>query len=390
MNVYVIGAGVSMSAGYPLGWELFDKVDQFDRYMGAWTHRFDFGAEWPKLNDWLSNTSNPLIAESYRARKLEHLFTVLDLASMLSTENLGAIARGIHGHPGARAKAAKDYEAFAETIEKHRWYRNILLFALERYFDYLHNRDKGEWTAGAWQQLEAFGDKLRTNDLVVTFNYDSTLERVLLQRGKWSPKNGYGFELVFQATEGDDTKVEFTDSAVTVLHLHGSVGWYGKPWHRAGYVPATGGGGSVGREEFGPTPLETPVALDPIFLHGLGINAVDAMLPRRPPQEDQILLHPSFLKDYEQEGSLNNVFTKLWRTAAKALREAERVFVIGYSLPPADSAAVTLLVTNCERAKVRVINPSVPDSHRLRALLSTEVPLDPVSFEEWLSDESNP
>jgi hypothetical protein len=27
MNVYVIGAGVSMGAGYPLGWELFDKVD---------------------------------------------------------------------------------------------------------------------------------------------------------------------------------------------------------------------------------------------------------------------------------------------------------------------------------------------------------------------------
>jgi hypothetical protein len=95
VKTYVVGAGVSHSVGYPLGGELFDKLDDFVRRMGNWSHRFDYGKEWPALHDWLDTNINPLIKEAYRRRQLEHLFTVLDLASKMNLDNFGEIARSV-------------------------------------------------------------------------------------------------------------------------------------------------------------------------------------------------------------------------------------------------------------------------------------------------------
>jgi hypothetical protein len=98
------------------------------------------------------------------------------------------------------------------------------------------------------------------------------------------------------------------------------------------------------------------------------------------------MLHPSFLKDYElteRPGAGNQALTALWRTAARVPREAEQIFVIGYSLPPPDSAALTLLPTNCEAERVTIVNRSVQANHRLRILLSRV--LGPATtLDDWL------
>jgi len=174
----------------------------------------------------------------------------------------------------------------------------------------------------------------------------------------------------------------FPKSAVTVLHLHGALGWYKKPALREDYpLPATGG--AIPPEALTPAPLYTRVALDPLFLRDLGVKAVDASLPRRPPQESQILLHPSFFKDYELEGG-STVFTDLWRQAATVLRLADEILIIGYSLPGADSASLTLLLTNCDRKKVKIVNSNKSANRRLRQLLSTDMLGPALSFQTWL------
>jgi hypothetical protein len=142
------------------------------------------------------------------------------------------------------------------------------------------------------------------------------------------------------------------------LHLHGAAGWYVKPVFSPNFDLSVEGGGSIPRDSLSAAPLETEIALDPLLLQGLGIHNVDASLPKRPPDEYQIMLHPSFLKQYGGEDRRNRIFNRLWRMALDTLRNAEEVTVIGYSLPPADTAAWTLLHTGCERGRTVVVNPS--------------------------------
>ena len=49
---------------------------------------------------------------------------------------------------------------------------------------------------------------------------------------------------------------------------------------------------------------------------------------------------PTFVKDFSTE-----TLPRLWRQAATALRNAQRVVIIGYSLPPSDTATWTLLLS---------------------------------------------
>ena len=150
-------------------------------------------------------------------------------------------------------------------------------------------------------------------------------------------------------------------------------------------------GGQIPPEARTPAPIETDISIDPIVLRDFGIyTAVDASMPVRPSDEYQILLHPSFLKDYAGEENGNAVFIKMWRMAAEALRSANRVVIIGYSLPPADSAAWTLLLTNCDAARTTVVNPDPSVMSRYRRLLVQHLPtasewIPPQHFVDWVA-----
>lgn len=339
------------------------------------------------MKRWLQRHKNPVVAESYRSRQLEHLFTVFDLAWNLRLNSLGAVFLASKKGKRAVAVAEKAWKNLVTASDKYQRYRQILLWALEAYLEYKHHQDARGVRDSAWDSLRHFGRKLCNGDIVLTFNYDSTLERVLWQQQKWSPRDGYGFEVVFQKSHADKTPITFPQSRVKILHLHGSVGWYRKPAVREDY-PLPKRGGAIPREALTPAPLETPVALDPIFLRQLGIHPVDASLPRRPPSERQIFLHPSFLKDFESNGA--KLFTSLWRQAAEALAHAHEIIIIGYSLPAADSAALTLLITNCDQFKVQVVNRNSSTTERLLQLLARKsekhwLARPAVSFEHWLN-----
>ena len=365
MKVYVLGAGVSKTVGYPLGSELFDEVDLYVQGSGHCIDRFDYKNDWPALCRWLKENENPLIQEAYRTKQLEHLFTILDQAWMLK---VSVMVDAVKQRDDEDERAWENYE---ETTKSYQEYREILLWALESYLQFKHHEDVTTST-DRWNYLRAFGQKLCKGDAIITFNYDSALERILLQQGKWSPRDGYGFELVFQTSDTDQTPVELEKSAISVLHLHGAVGWYARPRVKLGYqLPR--GGGWLPPEARTPAPLDTPVSLDSEFLGDLGVGAVDACLPAPPPPDQrQILVHPSFFKDFELESHGGRTpFIRLWKKAAEFLRKAEQVFLIGYSLPAADSAALTLLLTNCDKDKVSIVNDDTVHNLRLRELLSS-------------------
>jgi hypothetical protein len=103
------------------------------------------------------------------------------------------------------------------------------------------------------------------------------------------------------------------------------------------------------------------------------------------------MLHPSFLKQYGGEDRRNRIFNRLWRMALDALRNAEEVTIIGYSLPPADSAAWTLLHTGCERGRTVVVNPSKADLvNRYSDLLKLPAFTPAMDLRAWLDSKENP
>jgi hypothetical protein len=381
MKCYILGAGVSKSVGYPLGSELFGEIDKFVRESGPCFDRFDYQKDWNRLHKWLEDSSNPAISQAYRTRNIEQIFTALDFASYLWDEAfVGAVRSDLSSRE--RTGGSGLFENYDKAVEDYREFRRILLWALEHYFADHHQRDLTASGGPEWDAIKRFGETLDSDDVVITFNYDATLERILLQEGKWSPGDGFGFALKFQQSRHDSNLVKhWTTSEVKVLHLHGATGWYRRPTFAPGFQPQ--GNGGVSREAFGPAPLETNVALDPLFLEGLGISNRDACLPDALPvaTERHVVIHPSFLKDYLSE---EGIIPPLWRTAADGLRRAERIFVVGYSLPAADSAALTLLLTACNRGVARVINPDGRVKMRLgRLLRSGDMFEGTATFEEW-------
>jgi len=378
-RVFVLGAGVSKEVCYPLGSELFNELDQFVRGRGRSFDRFDY-AEWPKLCDHLSRTANTLVRSAYQKRQIELLFTILDLSWLLKSEELYDSYLGL---PKA-TEAEKSFKRLDLLTRTYLDYRRILLCALQAYFLHRHEADLAESDEAqghnGWNLLRTFCRKLKSGDVVITFNYDSTIERILLEQRKWSPSTGYGFEIPLMSLRPHPTRLAPVPSVVIVLHLHGAIGWFQRS------AGASSGSAWIPIEKVAAGALTSEVALDPLILQGLGMHAVDAALPTRPPNEAQILLHPSFFKDYELEDEANTVFIRMWKEAAEMLRSADEVHVIGYSLPKADSSAMTLLLTNCDPAKVSIVNRNKVANHRLRQLLSEEKLGPPRCFHEWVME----
>lgn len=379
MKVYVLGAGVSYGAGYPLGNQLFDKVAEFVR-----TQQSELATEWDRICSWLERNPDPLIVESYGRRQFEYLFTILDLASKLSVENLIDAYHAYKSNKTTEGDAA--YLSFSKLTNEYAGHSEFLRLALESYLKYMHDLDHAKGRVSEWNELRAFGATLGPGDVVITFNYDATLERVLLERGVWTPRNGYGFDLLFQRSNDDPTLIDVGHSSITILHLHGAVGWYDRPAFRnESELPAHG---FVSLEALTPAPIETSVALAPSFLRGLGLDYADSSLPNEPVNSNELFLYPSFLKDYEISDRANHTFINLWKLAAASLRHADEIIMIGYSLPEPDSAALSLFLTNCDRDRVTIVNPSVSANHRLRTLLSHYLLQSPMNLQQWLDATS--
>ena len=188
MKAYVLGAGVSRNVGYPIGTGLFDAIDEYVRDSGNLIDRFDYREDWNQLHRWLDTNVNPTIVQAYHTKNIEHLFTVLDFAAELLNDAL----LGVYAARGTEEGMARSdrYDVFKGTIEDYRRYRRILLRALEHYFSWRHSENYESSGEGNWDSLRAFGETLEPGDAIITFNYDATLERVLLGQGKWSPSDG--------------------------------------------------------------------------------------------------------------------------------------------------------------------------------------------------------
>ena len=372
MKVFVLGAGVSKyTACYPLGGELLDALSSF-----VSEYPVGYKENWAELLRWLEGNKNPDVQLAYTQKRLEHIFTILDLTMRL--QEYGSTA-ALTDRSDTGNTNREHCIAYLEETKNVRQHRHLMLRVLQEFFMQRHCRERDSLAERS--ALLSFGNRISPGDFVITFNYDASIERVLLHQSKWSPSDGYGFKVRLQAIADEQSRA-LKKSEVTVLKLHGSVGWY----------PLVGENGDLDLERQG-TPdgpfasnsaddinAQPGIALGPTFLQRLGIDGQDSLFSWTPGESEPVVIHPSFLKDFEKPP-----FAMLWRCAAEALRKADEIQIIGYSLPAEDQAALTLLQTNCEPTKVEIVNRSRRDCRRLRRLLTQDRgTTDCLSLEEWL------
>jgi hypothetical protein len=375
VNVYLTGAGASASAGYPLGDKLLTSIGEYVSEPGDPGGLCPDKATWNEVCKWLKTNPDAVIREAYRNGNWEYLFTTLDLAYWLFADTIARQTgpSGIYSRSFSATRVPPEI-AYRREIQPYLKAHDVLLQGLWAYLRKKHHDDRVACDNENWKYLYQFADvELKRGDNVITLNYDSTLERVLLAREKWHPGRGYGFKVEFVRSRSDTTALDSKESPVIVLHLHGAVGWSQKAFTFKDQTEP----GLITKC------LEEPIWLDSEFLEDLGFDAVDTWAQAPSPYTDHLLLYPSFLKSPGGEPG-SHALTGLWKAAAKALRDAEMVFIIGYSLPAADTATAALLVGNCDRQKVEVVDPSKATHARLRGLLRLERRAAPETFKNWL------
>jgi hypothetical protein len=211
-------------------------------------------------------------------------------------------------------------------------------------------------------------------DVILTFNYDPSLERELKRVGKWEVGDGYGFRI----------DVATPQSKTKVLKLHGSTNWISVLMGglSAGGVMVLGGSSPFGDRPVIPpdemTLLGYEGVLDPKFHSRAGFV--------------HILILPTFSKRFYFSTNLGyewaDFWDSLWRRAASRLRETTEVVIAGYSFPAADSRAEQLVLGNL-RPDCRVTLGCMSDNPKLRERFKAHgfgnVVLIDGRFEDWIA-----
>jgi hypothetical protein len=192
--------------------------------------------------------------------------------------------------------------------------------------------------------------RLRPGDAIISFNYDCSLERVLLQQGHFAVKYTENWpNIQFLIPKILEPKHAVEDKGeILLLKLHGSVGWQQFLHQVCVGIP--------------PEHLQDLGAKSEIDYPDNGDWALAA---------NRTMIVPTWFKTFHAD----HLFAQLWRQVLEVMQNASEVVVIGYSFPPADSAGWVLRQAGSREWKI-VDRPVGKESlHH--------------SFESWMSKKDS-
>lgn len=259
-------------------------------------------------------------------------------------------------------------------------------------------------------------------DSVITFNWDTLLDRSLFEGGGWKPDFGYGFspKSIFDKDAWRASVQVESYFGPRLIKLHGSSNWItGAITERDGKFVSTQSAPtnsvSVFQSSVGPyatydgrwardyQPFSYgyyPPNLDdegietPKGFKVVRANLRGAIFPKKGPANDKglvsmpLIIPPVKKKSYDFYGDL---FTNLWKEAEDALVNANAIIMIGYSFPVTDIQSKQLFLNALARRKaipsVVIVNPE-PD--RIVDLLKIEFGIPDTHirvFREYFSED---
>lgn len=285
MTTYVLGAGASRAAGYPLANELGNRLRDW--------------ADQPTTNEMCRDSVRELFDIYGDLSNLEQVLTELD-----------------ESRPGSRVAAHSP-----EMRGRLRLYLRVAISELFR------TLERGP--APLYERLAR--EKAHPGDVIVTFNYDVACERELKRAGLWEISDGYGFSL---------NSTVIPASRVCVLKLHGSANWLESAFGgNAGFFQG-------GPNAFGPRPVIPKWVLE---FFGYPSEIRDPEAPHRILAAVPAMIMPTLNKRFYEQTSggreLESFWEDLWEQAEHALKSSEEIVIVGYSMAPADERARNLLLS---------------------------------------------
>jgi hypothetical protein len=304
MTTYMLGAGASSHAGYPLCSEL-----------------------WPNMAAWAIETEPP--DPGFR-KAIDEIATltgpVADIESVLTDVDLGQ-------------------GAFQALEESDRWkIMGTIRRCVRAYFKSIHD---GHREAALY---EAFARTVTRGDVVVTFNYDTALEDELIQAGKFRVRDGYGFPAKWDEHYSD----------VTVLKPHGSINWIALLF--GGSLKSGQSDNSLGRQPYVDNNDSVLTGypnrvLDNSFQGGPVTDGATTLV--LPTHKKRFSVRTSLGDEW------SSFYHSLWSKAAESLERSERIVIIGYSLPKADRMSRSVLLWSANRrAELLICSGSASSSIR--------------------------
>jgi NAD-dependent SIR2 family protein deacetylase len=328
-NVYILGAGFSANAGAPVMWDFIERAkllrDDPRLELPAEDHKA-FERVFKKLGELrVAQAKMEIDIEN-----IEHLFSLLDmdiefggkregtlrkdliflilrtLEKTIRTENLAKYARGLPMQQG---------------YNKQKYSKSVLANYVELFSAYASRR----WITGPFGIPPQDG---KCQDTIITMNYDCLVDDCLTSMGV---RPAYALQDAELPTE-----LRLCGYEIGMLKLHGSANWFKCNSARCNETIVIAG--------------ETPAKRLEYFYGQHCPNC-------RQNEIEPVIVPPTWAKGGESE-----VLRPVWAEALRALREAGRVFVIGYSMPSTDEffgyMLALALATNEGIDKVIVVNPS--------------------------------
>ncbi len=296
-TVYILGAGASRFAGFPTSQELLPFLKR------ELTQRVDLmtresGNQWRSAVDQVITFLTGHTPVSHQL-DIELIATLIDLVTARNGV-LGSLDLRGFDLPVVRCGFAR---LITSAFQQHSLaIRNNIFEEVEKRL--------GLYRDHVRKVIDAWAARLVPGDTIITFNWDLLHEMILSDFNKWNYHDGYGFH---------DPGVTVPRSQTLILKLHGSCNW-------------------APRNSQDPKPFVQYAAQFFPSLSGLDLDESGLPLGVGADHGEALIL-PSYLKSPAD----HTVLLHIWARAAQALRDAAKVTVLGYSLPPADGPTRTMV-----------------------------------------------
>jgi hypothetical protein len=245
-----------------------------------------------------------------------------------------------------------------------------------------------------WEVYSRFFQELiNRHAVIITFNYDLLIEFLLRSTGSWEMHDGYGIDIPLideamppQLRRTDSPPPESTTpSSCLLLKLHGSINW-GVPIHAKRSVSAER--------------VQRLVLAAPKFyrLPNDGkYGNLNFQTLKHPDIQGAFGFRPVIVPPVlDKSPWLDNInIRSLWNQAAEAVRKAEEITFIGYSLPPTDFLAEFMLREGNGTAPKKRITVVSPDAAKLvesrfASVFGTSIEAFSQQFIKWADDRYFP